>query len=366
MLDALAAAVPPFCPNPACPFHRCGRPGWRYVRTGFYARQCPPRRIQRYRCLQCARHFSAQTFSTSYWLKRPELLVPLFHRLLGCSAFRQIAREFEVSPSTVLTHSARLGRHCLLFHELHRPRAAVAEPLALDSFISFEFSQYWPTAFHLAAGTRSHFFYGFTDSELRRSGRMTRAQRRRRASLEERLGRPDPRSVEREVAGLLGLVAPRPQALELHTDEHQDYPRALVRLRHLQITHRTTSSRAARTVRNPLFPINLLDLLIRHSGANHKRETIAFSKRRQSAAERLAVLLVWRNYLKSFSERKRDATPAMRLGLCARRLGVAEVLARRLFVTRIGLPERWGRYYQRAIPTRQIPHGARHRLRYAA
>ena len=62
--------------------------------------------------------------------------------------------------------------------------------------------------------------------------------------------------------------------------------------------------------------MNLLDLLIRHSSANHKRETIAFSKRRQSAAERLFVLVVWRNYLKSFSERKRDATPAQAPAAC--------------------------------------------------
>jgi transposase-like protein len=365
MSDPSAPSPPRFCPNPGCPFHRGERPDWRFVRTGFFRRQCPPRRVQRYRCVHCGRHFSDQTFALSYWLKRPTLLEPVFHRLLGCSGFRQIAREFGVSPSTVLTHSARLGRHCLLVHQHHRPRAPVAEPLALDSFISFEFSQYWPTAFHLAAGTRSHFFYGFTDSELRRSGRMTPAQRRRRARLEARLGRPDPRSTEHEVAALLGVVAPLPQSLELHTDEHQDYPRAVRRLAHLRITQRTISSRAARTTRNPLFPINLLDLLIRHSGANHKRETIAFSKRRQSAADRLAVLLVWRNYVKPFSERRRDATPAMRLGLLERPLSVAELLARRLFPGRLVLPERWERYYRRLIPTRAIPHPASHRLRYA-
>ena len=37
---------------------------------------------------------------------------------------------------------------------------------------------------------------------------------------------------------------------------------------------------------------------------------------RQSAAERLRVFLVWRNYLKWFSERRHDATPAMRAGVC--------------------------------------------------
>jgi len=366
MDDLAAPAAPPFCPNPDCHFHRTAEPGWRFVRWGWFVRSRPPRIVQRYRCGHCRRSFSDQTFRTTYWLKRPELLRPLFLRLLGCSGFRQIAREFGVSPSTVLTHCARLGRHCLLVHQALRPHEAIAEPLALDSFISFEYSQDHPTAFHVAAGQGSHFFYGFTDSELRRSGRMTARQRRRRAALEARLGRPDPRSVEREVAELLRLLAPTAQTLELHTDEHQDYPRALRRLPHLEVHHRTISSRAARTSHNPLFAINLLDLLIRHSEANHKRETIAFSKRRQSAAERLALFLVWRNYLKSFSERRRDATPAMRLGLLPRPLTVSELLARRRFVTRESLPERWMRYYRRDLVTRRLTRVATHRLRYAS
>jgi hypothetical protein len=112
--------------------------------------------------------------------------------------------------------------------------------------------------------------------------------------------------------------------------------------------------------------VNLLDLLIRHSSANHKRETIAFSKRRQSAAERLFVLVVWRNYLKSFSERRRDSTPGQRLGIVARRLSIEDVLRTRLFPHRVGMPERWADYYWRRIPTRRIPNGRRHTLRYAA
>ena len=116
---------------------------------------------------------------------------------------------------------------------------------------------------------------------------------------------------------------------------------------------------------NPLFPVNLLDLLIRHGSANHKRETIAFSKRRQSAVERLALLQVWRNFIKPFSERHGGLTPAERLGLCERRLRVAEVLRERLLPSRVRLPERLERYYRREVPTRRIPHGARHRRRYA-
>jgi transposase-like protein len=364
--EDLPVAAPPFCPNPDCHFHRQDRERWRFVRAGFFSRQCEPQRIQRYRCRHCGRYFSTQTFSTSYWLRRPQLLLPIAHRLLGCSGIRQIAREFAVSPTTVLGQAARLGRHCLLFHQQMRPKGPIEEPLALDSFISFEYSQYWPCAFHLAAGRESHFFYGFTDSPLRRSGRMTKRQRRRRAELEARLGRPDPRAVERDVAVLLKTIAPNGQALTVHTDEHQDYPRAFRDVTHLDIRHETISSRAARTPHNPLFDVNLLDLLIRHGDANHKRETIAFAKRRQAALERLAVLLVWRNYIKHFSERKRDATPAMRLGLLERPLTMTEVLGQRLFPSKERLPARWMDYYAGLVQTGQIRNGRKHRLKYAA
>lgn len=364
MSATAAPQAPPFCPNPACPFHAGATASWRWVRAGFFRREASPQRIQRFQCRHCRRHFSEQTFRGTYWLKQPQLLVPVAHRLLACSGFRQIAREFSVSPQTILGLSARLGRQALLFHEQLRPKGEIGGPVSLDSFHSFEWSQYHPTHFHVLAGKESHYFHGFTDSEVRRSGTMRSGQRKRRAWLEARFGRPDPRSIEREVAALLQIVTAGASSLELHSDDHEDYPRAL---RHLpvRIEHHTTSSRAARTTRNPLFAINLLDLLIRHSGANHKRETIAFSKRRQSAADRLWLLLVWRNYVKSFSERKRDATPAMRAGVCTRRWSVKQIFSERLFPGRVRLPERWARYYWGLTPTRCLPRARAHTLRYA-
>jgi len=365
MSGANAPFTPPFCPNPSCAFHCRDSASWRWVRNGGFSRHSPPLRVQRFRCGHCGRNFSEQTFSTSYWFKRPELHDRIFADLVACGGYRQIARKYDLSPQTVALHAARLGRHCQLFHRRLCPEGPITEPLVLDSFQSFELSQYHPTLFHLVAGKASHFLYGFTDSELRRSGRMTARQKRRRAEIELRFGRPDSRSVSREVAMLLAIVAPQPQRLVLHTDEHRDYPRAFSALPHLTIEHHTISSRAARTNSNPLFAINLLDLLIRHSGANHKRETIAFSKRRQSAAARLWVFLVWRNYGKWFSERRRGETPAMRAGACTRRWSVSRILASRLFPRRIGLPDRWAVYYWGRTPTRRLPNARSHHLRYA-
>src|SRR5690606_37812034 len=148
------------------------------------------------------------------------------------------------------------------------------EPLCLDGFRSFEHSQYWPMDLNLLIGP-SLFVYGFNDTELRRSGTMRPAQRVKRALLERRFGRPDPEATRQRVEELPRRVIPPCGVVELRSDEHPDYPRAIRRLRDRTILHDRTSSRAARTTSNPLFPVNLSDMLMRHSSANHKRETLA-------------------------------------------------------------------------------------------
>ena len=366
MTTRAESPAPPFCPNAACEFHRGSTISWRWVRAGFFARRSEPCRVQRYRCGDCGRYFSEQTFRTSYWLRSPELLAETFHALTHCTGFRQLARKHGCSPQTVLRHALRLGRHCLLFHEQLRPKGELTEPLALDGFRTFEGSQYHPSEFHHVVGQRSHYAHGFTHSELRRSGTMTAHQRARRALLERTFGRPDPGSVEREVARVVGIVTAGAKAAEFHSDENPAYPRAAARLAGVRIRHRTISSRAARTSRNPLFAVNLFDGLVRHSCANHKRETIAFSKTVASAILRLWVFVAWRNYIKWFSERRRAGTPATRAGVCRERWSVRRLLAERLFPGRIPLPEAWQDHYWGRVPTRRLPNARCHRLRYAA
>ena len=364
MLEASRAFVTPHCPRSRCPFHRSPA-GWRFVRFGFYTRQASPQRIQRFRCATCGHTFSTQTFATTYWLRSPQRLAQVFYRLLACSAYRQIAREARCHANTVMHLAARLGRHCLLFLAQHRPQGPVTEPLVVDGFESFEFSQYHPIHLNVAVGAHSHYVYGLTDAELRRKGRMTADQRRRRHELERLRGRPDPKAIEHALAELVRMSVPTPQALTVRSDEHPAYPRALRRLTGYAICHERTISTEPRTRHNPLFPVNLLDLLLRHGSANHKRETIAFSKRRQSAVERAAVLLVWRNFIKRFSERRGGPTPAMRLGLTQHPLSVERVLGERLFPSRVALPECWRRYYRRDLDTRDIPRCRRHLLKLA-
>jgi transposase-like protein len=355
---------PPFCPNSKCQYHRDLAVGWRWKRAGSYRRLTAPQVVPRFTCLCCRRSFSSQTFSTTYWLKRPDLPARIFMKAVGGMANRQIARDVRAAPSTIDRALARIGRHCLLLHTQLAEGANPRGPVVLDSFESFEFSQFFPFQHHLLVEVDTGFIPHFTDSPLRRKGRMTRGQKRRREQLEALLGRPDPKAVEKDVAHVLRAAFGTLAALTIRSDDHRAYPRALATLE-CPVEHHITSSKERRDAHNPLFEINLVDLLLRHSQANHRRETIAWSKRRQASAERLAIFTVWRNYMKRRWEKSERRTPAMLKGLLERPLMVQDVLRKRLFRSRTELPNRWDQYYRRTVRTPALPRNRQHTLTYA-
>ena len=364
MSAALRDFIPPHCPRTHCRYHHCAE-GWKPKRHGTYVRDCAPRVIQRYRCDHCGATFSSQTFSTTYYQKRPDIPEQLFHRLVACSCYRQIARELRCSHSTLMRQTAKLARHCLLVMAEAMEKlalAAVSEPLVVDGFESFAYSQYHPLHLHLVVGSRSHFTYGFTHSRLRRKGTMTDVQKARRERIEAEHGRPDPKAIELDMAAALRMAAPVPQSLLVHSDEHPAYPRSFRRLSGLDITHHTTHSTEPRNTWNKMHPCNRMDVLIRHSGSNHKRETIAFSKRHQAVIERAAIQIVWCNFSKALSENHDPDTPAMKLGLAKTPLSPAAILSHRRFVSRITLPEPWEPYYWREVDTPGIATPTRHHL----
>jgi len=355
--------VPPHCPNPRCDSH--ADPGtWRFKKKGFYDRKQGPRRVQRYVCQRCDRNFSSQTFSVDYWLKTPKLLKVAFWGIVNCSGLRQLARAHGVRHATLQRVADRLGRHCLLLHESLRPRGAPTEPLVLDGFRTLESGHYWPFDLNLLVGI-SHYVYGFNEAELRRGGTHTPKQATKRTRLERVFGRPDPQATRKSIQELMERHLPEGSEVEVHSDAHPSYPQAFRRLSNRVIHHRVTSSKALRTPSNPLFPVNLADDWLRHSSANHKRKTIAFSKRRQGAMYRAAIWVVWRNYLQSSSERKRDAPPGAKIGAIPTSLTLNDVLRARQFPWKTELSGWLRECYYGRIPTRRIPEAREHSLVYA-
>jgi hypothetical protein len=110
-----------------------------------------------------------------------------------------------------------------------------------------------------------------------------------------------------------------------------------------------------------MFPVDQLHQLLRHTCADHKRETIAFGRRLESTLGRAHLMAVWKNFVKARSERAPDrTTPAMRLDLADAPWRWERVLSRRLFPVREVPSESALRLYQKqwtpGMPTLRLKH----------
>ena len=378
-VERLQQFRPPFCPRRECPEHLRREPGYRFKKHACYP-NARGRRIQRFRCLTCRSTFSQKAFSVAYFLKRPELLAPVAAMLHAGSAHRQIARSLGCAPSTVTRLSARLGRHALLLHNLSLAdlESDLREPVVIDHFETFEFSQDLPFGVGTAVGKDSWFVYALDPAPHGRTGRRSEAQQRRVASRPRRPARGGYEGSTTRILGrLLGLTGPG-QTLRLVGDGHPAYDAAVVRhpdknrirLNRFPNPHRgpKSSPRSEKAVARDqaMFPVDLLHGLLRHSLAAHKRETIAFGRRLNAILERLYLAGVWRNFVKGVSERRGDrTTPAMRLGLTDEPWPLKRVLSRRLFPDREKLAGVPLAIYRRDWITPVLPANTRHRLRFA-
>jgi hypothetical protein len=304
-------------------------------------------------------------------MKRPELLVPVAAGLVAGSAHRQIARTLGCAPSTVTRLAARIGRHALLLQALALEQLDdLEEPVNLDHFETFVFSQQDRLGIATPVGQRTWFCYGLDPAPHRRSSRRSSRKPALRRPLPPREARSVVRSTERVFGLLQGLSR---GTVEVVSDDHPAYAHA----------ERSVGSIRRRIYPNPprgegndvsvarerdqqMFAVDLLHKLWRHTQAHQRRETIAFGRRTNAVMERAFLFIVWRNFVKRISERTGEAiTPATRMGLAPRPLAWSEVFAQRLFPGRIRLPRGWMRVYRRGWITPAVGRNVPHALRQA-
>ena len=368
---------PPHCPWAACRSHREG--GFDFKRCGRFVRKQDGRVVPRFVCTCCRRSFSLQSFAFSYYLKRAELSVPIAAQLQAGSAHRQIARTLGCAASTVTRRAARLGRHGLLLLE-HSLDALppLAEPVGYDDFETFAHSQDQPVGVGTLVGATSWFVYGVEAAAHGRRGRTSPIQKERLARRKlPRYGDSSAQAFGRTLDRLVAL-APEGSSIRVITDDSPAYARALRRHpQRVRVEHRvhpnpprgpkgSPRSLLARARDEAMFPIDLLHLIVRHTHAHHRRETIAFARRHNALMERTLLLAVWRNFVKRRSERTSTSpTPAMSVGLTEHPWSWPRVLAKRLFPWRERVSPSWMHLYRRAWITPAMGPNTTHDLVHA-
>ena len=324
----------------------------------------------------CRRTCSQQTFSCTYYLKRPELLVPIAAGLNAGSANRQLGRSLECAQSTVTNLAARLGRHALLLLALSLDHIdSIDEPTVYDDFECFVYSQDHPVGIGTPVGRGSWFVYGLECAPHRRGGK--RSPRHKTPGKSHRIPNAHRHAFERTL-DLLGKKCGSKGVMDVYTDGHRGYRdghaahplRAVVRLHVFPNPVRGPkgSKRSKAAVRRDaaMFPTDQFHKLARHTDAHHRRETIAFNRRLNALMERGFLLVIWRDFVKARTERRPSReTPAMRIGLTSTPWRWSQVLAQRLFPWRIPVPASWNRVYRRDLTTEAVGRNRRHRLRNA-
>src|SRR6185436_8422412 len=271
---------------------------------------------------------------------------------------RQIARSFHCAKTTVTRQAERLGRHAILFHSRCRAQAPpLAEPVVHDHLEVFIGRQDRALGIGTAVGAESRYVYDIDPAPHRGSGR--RPDRKPEDGTTVRVNRSYIESIKRSIRGLISQLS-ESDRLVLRADGRTDYRVALrdesigsrVELQAFPNPKRGPKGtpRSPEAVRRDLamFPNDQLHQLLRHSCADHKRETIAFGRRLESIIGRASLMAVWKNFIKARSERAPDrTTPALRLGLTNERWRFERILAQRLFTHRESVSESALRVYQK-------------------
>ena len=347
---------PPFCPHRRCPCHidpdseeaaTLARQRW-FKRDGYYDTLVRGE-VARFRCLVCGRGFSEQTFSLDYYVKRIIDYRQIEGSLVTCRGVRATARSLGCSCDSVTNRTSRLARQSISAHARVVAELASQENFAADGFESFVVSQYFPNNIHLLVGSASQLLYFCDYVTIRRSGRMSEAQKRMRFALEH-FYRAPPQALTNSFSELLDSLcsllgrSTRRQVV-LHTDKKQEYLRALKGHTALSeaidagtFGHQRTSSRALRLRSNPLFPVNYIDRELRKDLAEHVRETVRFARNVNHCMERLWIYLLNHNVRKRFRindpvqiQRRHIGQAGVQPPLIAR--ATARILERRRFLS---------------------------------
>lgn len=278
---------PSHCPNPDCPSSHHPPKGW-LIRFGSYPTHAHGT-VRRYRCKHCGKTFSDQTESLHYFAKRRLPLKAIAASLLEGASLREVGRRYNVSPMAVQQGVLRLGRQAMaaqliLLHHL-APRLSVA----VDGLRSFVTSQDYPCDITTTVEAEGETILAMTHSVFRRGGRMRPSQRRRMVR-KNRCWTPPAGRLKAGIALLFNelwnvLRPSHATPVTIDTDNHPFYAAVLrhqPEMGHFtlanQAAHKKTSGSAARTLDNPLFPVNYVDRLMRHRLKEHIRETIAFGR----------------------------------------------------------------------------------------
>jgi len=261
---------------------------------------------------------------------RPDLNARLYRLLASGVGLRQCSRLLRLSLRCTEMKFRKLARH------LRRLDLNLRGPLPSSSSLQFDELETYegrrntrPLSVPILIEKETRYVLWAEAAPIRPHGKMSEARKRAILQDELRYGpRKDlsARSVERTLRRGVELTKELSK-VELQTDEKSTYPGVARRLfGKKRLVHLRTNSKLARTIWNPLFPINHTEAMARDLMGRLRRESWLVTKKRRYLDLGLALWASWRNYVRRRFNRDEES-PAQMLGFVDRRLSESQLLS---------------------------------------
>ena len=323
---------PPRCPYRHCAYHT-NVPDQFFQHYGSYKPKCRSRPVPRFRCNNCERTFSRQTFRADYCDHKPHLNAQLLELIISGVGLRQSARILGMSLTATELKFRKICRHLRRVNVNMRSLFPEGSIFQLDEIESYEEKRRErPLTFPILIETLSLFIIWGESATLAPKGRMSE---QRRKDLEKENALRGPRKSNSKTAIRRTLERGFKMAGELsqwviQTDEKTTYP-GLIRDVFVDLSepklviHETTNSKVVRDTKNPLFPINHTEAKARDLLGRLRRKSWLGSKKRRYLDLAFQALMAWHNFVRSRTNHE-DFTPAQAAGLVGRRFKIGELL----------------------------------------
>ena len=289
----------PHCPNPECSSRSFTGPIFEHiVRNGTFFRKSDSRRIARFFCKLCGRHFSRATFHPAYYQKCRRLTHALAMLTISSVTQRRAAILTGHARSTIVRRFRFLAGECRKEHatwaQIYREHP-VAE-VEFDDLETFEHTKCKPLSVALAVEPNTRKILGFRVSRMPANGRLSKISLRKYG----------PRKDERRRGWnqLLSDLAPmiKPDGV-IRSDDNPHYPKMIKKHLPSVVHERVKGGRGAITGQgelkklkfDPIFSLNHTCAMLRANLSRLVRKTWSTTKTVQGLIDHLSIYAVYHN-----------------------------------------------------------------------
>jgi transposase-like protein len=322
---------PPRCPNADCIAHsieRCRHTRF-FVRHGYYRPRCRPRPVPRFRCRNCRRTFSRQTFRQDYRDHKPHLNAKLLELLAHGLGLRQSAMILKLSRRCAEMKARKLSRHLEGLNKNLLDQFPEGCSFQMDEMESFEQERtVLPITVPVLIEQESMFIVDARSAAIRASGKMSerRLSAIKRRERAEGARRNDSRGCLKRVLREAAKFCKKLSRVRIDTDEKSTYPGLIRQAFGPETEHRQSSSKLPRDSSNRLFPINHINAMARYLTGRLRRRSWLSSKQRRFLDLQLNVLKAYKNFVRPRFNGETE-TPGMVLGLVRERLAATDLVS---------------------------------------